>query len=342
MRATIHLVSARDALEFRALIAPVFERVFATRKWVEASGGLDPVDVMAAARELIEERPRTRAQLLRLLEERWPDVPDEADLSRVVFLLGIVQVPPRGVWGQSGQATLTTVESWLGRSMPQQPSVEALVLRYLGAFGPATVADVQNWSRLTRLAEVVDRLRPQLATFRNEDGRELFDLPGAPRPDPDTPAPVRFLPEYDNLLLGHDDRSRVIEGDWRTPLFPGNGSQMGTVLLDGFFRAMWRIVREGDAARLVVEPLARISKRDAAAVRAEGRRLLAFTAGERRVARRPGPTLAVVISTNQFKNGNHIEVDGTDLQDRSSSSTSSPARAGRSCARSCAARATAP
>src|SRR5436190_8896641 len=147
------------------------------------------------------------------------------------------------------------MEDWLGRPLQRDPAPDAVVLRYLGAFGPASVKDAQAWSGLTRLREVVDRLRPNLRTFRDEQGVELFDLPDAARPDPDTPAPVRFLPEYDNLLLSHADRSRVKTPGWPVPLPAGNGGNAGTVLVDGQFQATWAIARDGEHATLTVRRL---------------------------------------------------------------------------------------
>ena len=192
----------------------------------------------------------------------------------------LVQVPPRGVWGGTGQATLDHARGVAGRAARPDPSPDDLVMRYLAAFGPATRHGRPGVVRAHPSGEVVDRLRPRLRTFRDEDGNELFDLPDAPRPDPDTPAPPRFLPEYDNLLLSHADRTRVIAADRRTPLFPGNGAAMGTFLVDGFARGTWRIARDGDAATLNLEPYERLSKADTAAVTAEGERLLEFAAGE--------------------------------------------------------------
>src|SRR5919107_705431 len=136
---------------------------------------------------------------------------DPDELSRAIrHLVPLVQVPPRGVWGESGPAAHTTVEAWLERPLDRGSSLEEMVLRYLGAFGPASVMDVKTWSGLTRLGEALERLRSRLRTFSDEGGKELFDLPDAPRPDPATPAPVRLLGEYDNVLLGHADRRRMI------------------------------------------------------------------------------------------------------------------------------------
>ena len=148
------------------------------------------------------------------------------------------------------------------------------MLRYLAAFGPATIRDVQTWSGLTRLAAVVDRLRPRLRAFRDDHGAELFDLPQAPRPDPETPAPPRFLPEYDNLLLSHADRTRFIPGGERVPLPPGPGARSGTLLVDGVLTATWRITAHRRVALLEISPFR--SLRERGAITAEGERLLRF------------------------------------------------------------------
>ncbi len=206
-------------------------------------------EILAAASDLLDDRPMTSPEIAPRLHERWPELDRESLVFAIGYLLPLVHVPPRGVWGATGPVARTTLEGWLGRPLEADPSIDELVLRYLAAFGPATVMDVQAWSGLTRLRAVVDRLRPRLATFRDDHDRELFDLPDAPRPDPETPAPPRFLPEYDNVLIGHADRSRIIPAGRRIPLPAGNGATRGTVLLDGMFAGEWRIATARRDAR---------------------------------------------------------------------------------------------
>ena len=168
---------------------------------------------------------------------------------------------------------MTTVETWLGTGAPG--SLDDLVLRYLAAFGPASVRDIQAWCGLTKLREVVDRLGSQLRRFRTEDGAELVDVPDAPLPDPDTPAPVRFLAEYDNVVLSHADRSRVVADGDHVLLQGGTGGWTGTVLVDGLLRATWAARREGAATALTVRPSVPLSAAEQDEVLAEGERLLA-------------------------------------------------------------------
>jgi len=275
MRATIHLVSARDCLSLRPAIQPVLERSFAGSPF-DVSGA-DTDALLEAGRALLCARPSTRVELGAALAPAWPDVNAAALAQAITYLVPVVQVPPRALWGRSGAARWTTVEAWLGRSLDASLSAEAVVLRYLGAFGPATVRDVQTWSGLTRLAEIAERLRPRLRAFRDEHGAELLDLPDGPRPDPDTPAPPRFLPEYDNLLLSHAHRTRFIARGIRVPLPPGPGARSGTLLEDGFLSATWKItITRRDAALLEVAPLRSLRERHAIA--AEGERLLRFIA----------------------------------------------------------------
>jgi hypothetical protein len=256
MRTTVHLVSARDALDWRLL--------FTARPTADES-------LLADARALLDEKPRSRAELGKLLAVRRPHT-DPTSLSyKATAHIPSCQVPPRGLWGTTGPVAWAPVESWLGEPLRHTP-VDGLVLRYLGAFGPAAVADVQTWSGLTRLREVLERL--PLRTFHDQAGRTLYDLPDAPRPAEDVPAPPRFLPEYDNLLLSYRDRTRVIRDNRPVPLPPGNGATTGTFLIDGMWQGTWR-ARD---RRLTVEPFTPLPDADCEALLAEAARLATFLA----------------------------------------------------------------
>jgi hypothetical protein len=280
MRATLHLVVASDCLLLRPLMQPVLDGELSRhREFAPALEGVDLDVVLPFARRLLEEQPRTSPELRVALAERFPAHAPGALAYACRNRLALVQVPPRGVWGRTGQVVSTTAESWLGRPLESEPSIDDTVLRYLGTFGPATVADAAAWSRLTGLRAVFERLRPRLRTFRDERGRELFDLLHAPRPEPETTAPTRFLPEYDNLLLSHADRSRFRIDD-RPAGFSRAGRIQGTVLVDGMVQAVWRLDRgDGGEATLVVSHLP-LSKRAARSVEAEGRRFLRFAAAD--------------------------------------------------------------
>ena len=280
MRGTVHLVTAADCLFLRPLHDAFLARTLQTSTWRHGLSGLDLDAVVAEGRALIEQQPLTFRQLGTRLAESWPDR-DPATLAQAVRANApLVQVPPRAVWGRSGQVVVTTTEHWLGRPLDAGASLDDMMLRYLAAFGPASVMDVQTWSGLTRLGEVADRLGDRVVRFRNEAGRELLDLPDAPRPDPDTPAPVRYLPDFDNVLLSHADRSRIVDVDIRRPAQVVNGVLPGTVLVDGRVAAMWSIERAKGAATLVVTPFRRLTAADRASVADEGTRLLAFTAAD--------------------------------------------------------------
>jgi hypothetical protein len=277
MRNTVHLVSAHDCLKLRPLVQPVIDRgLNANRAHRAGVEGVDIEALSAAGRALLEERSRTAKELGVLLQEHWPER-DPASLARAIrHLVPLVQVPPRGVWGKSGPAAHTTAEAWLGRPLDRDPSLEEMVVRYLGAFGPASVKDAQTWSGLTRLGEVVERLRPRLRAFSDEHGRDLFDLPAAPRPDPDAPSPPRFLPEFDNLILSHADRTRVIADDYRRAIASRNGMVPATFLVDGFVRGTWKTERTPGKATLVITPFEPLAKRDHGVLEEEGERLLRF------------------------------------------------------------------
>ncbi len=278
MRGTVHLVTARDCLWLRPAVQPRLDRVVSTGAFGRALADLDLAAVAAAGRELIEEQPRTSAELAPLLAERWPGRDPRALTEAVRSLVACVQVPPRAVWGHSGPSRLTSAETWLGRPLDPDPPPDQLIRRYLGAFGPASVLDMQAWSGLTRLAEVVTRLRPELRVFRDEDGRELFDLAEAPRPGPDVPAPVRLVAEFDNLVLAHADRTRVLSGEAQAKVYRRANVFPGVVLIDGFVAGSWRLQQRRGTAVLTVEQFGPWAPADTSAVADEGGRLLAFAA----------------------------------------------------------------
>jgi hypothetical protein len=281
MRGTIHLVSARDCLPLRRLVQPVLERGL-RGTFGKQLAGVDPAAVAAAGRELVESEPMTFSRLGDALAGHWPDHPPAALAQAVRAYVPLVQVPPRAVWGRAGQSAHTSAEHWLGLAAEQDPAdperdtLAGLVTRYLAAFGPATARDVAAWSGLTGLRAVMDQLRPSLVTFRDEQGAELFDLPSAPRPGEEAPAPVRLAAEFDNLLLSHADRSRVIRAENLKRFYTINGIFPGAVLIDGFVAGMWRLARTKSTATLTVELFG--STRERAQVAREAERMLAFCA----------------------------------------------------------------
>ncbi len=292
MRGTVHLLVADDALVLPGLCEPLVRSVLRTGSPYAAD--LRDVDldaVAGVARGVLEAEPLGAVALGQRLAEHWPGVDPRSLAYAARCTLHLVQVPPRAVWGRSGGTTWTTTRAWLDRDPVDltDPDVHAaaledVVLRYLAAFGPASAADVQTWSGLSRLGPVLDRLRPRLVTFRGEPGpgarrgRELFDLPDAPRPDPGTPAPVRYLPEYDNLLLSHADRSRVAGEPERRRMWRPNGAVPGTLLVDGMLAGSWTVARTGSTATLHVTPFHPLGAAARAEAEAEGERLVRFVA----------------------------------------------------------------
>lgn len=276
MRGTIHLVIANDALAIRPLVAEVMRRGLAANKPVAAAAAAAPSLIEVGSR-LLSDSPLNPAQLSAALADAFPGH-DPALLSRAVRdLVPCVQIPPRGLWGKGGQPTLTTPAAWLGRKSHPH-AIDDLVLRYLKAFGPASIQDAQAWSGLTRLTEVFTRLRPRLRVYLSPEGRELFDLPSIPLPPEDTPAPIRFVAEYDNLLLSHANRTRIIRDEHRREIITINGIVRGTILHDGFVTASWKATLTPTQATLRITPLPSTPTLPTDPVIAEGNRLLHFLA----------------------------------------------------------------
>jgi len=283
MRGTIHLVSARDAVRLRPLVHGLIGKA------TDASWGVGDVDreeLAAAGRALVEAEPRTFAQLAAVLSERWPDAVPPALAQQIRARVPLVQVPPRGLWGRSGAAAHTSLEHWLGDEAHAAHAADplplaALVRRYLAAFGPASVQDMQKWSGLARLKPVFEDLRGELVSFSDAGtGRELFDLPDAPRPDPATAVPPRLVGPFDNLVLSHADATRVLPAAYKRHVMTQNGLIAGMVLVDGFVAGRWRVKAGRNVATLTLTGFAGkgFKKPDAAALEREGVRLLAFAA----------------------------------------------------------------
>ena len=275
MRRTLHLVTAEDCLTLR----PVHQSMLVARMLGVLGRRLPGVDLDelgAAGAPLFAEEPRTLPEVGRLLADRWPGAAPRDLGDALSTLVPLVQTTPRGLWRQQAPARNTTVQAWLGRDLADGPPDEvlaAVVLRYLGAYGPAAGADLRAWCGLGGLPAVVARLRPRLRTHRDDRGRELLDLLDAPLPDGDQEVPVRFLPAFDNAVLGYDDRSRIIGAEHRGLSVAG----ARFVLVDGFVAATWTSSdREDGGVEVTVRPLRPLTPSERAEVEAEGAGLAAF------------------------------------------------------------------
>ncbi|TWP53349.1 winged helix DNA-binding domain-containing protein [Lentzea tibetensis] len=277
MRSTIHLVTAEDARWLRPLVDPPIERT-TMGAFGRHLKDLDKEALVKAGRALVEEQPITFTELGKSLEKEFHR--DPAALAQAIRMwVPLVQTPPRGTWTGSGLAKHTSMENWLHGGPVTEPT-ETLVTRYLRAFGPATVKDAQQWSGVTRLKEVFARM--SLVTFTDEQGRELFDLPDAPRPHEETPAPPRFLYDFDNLLLSHADRSRIVSDSYDpVPLIKIN-EQPNALLVDGFTKGMWKVTNHAGIATLAIHTFGRLPKNEADQVRREGSELLSFLHSQQR------------------------------------------------------------
>ena len=279
LRSTQHLVSAEDFLWLRPLVQPILDRTLRSAYFARATAGIDLAELAEAGRKQLAGRTLARPQLGRLLAEHFPGRVGGVLAAAAQLQVPLVHPPPGGTWGgwgNRGAVPCALAEEWIGRPIAASPRVETMIVRYLAAFGPAGVKDVQTWSGLTRLRGVVDDLRPRLGVFRDERGKELFDLPDAPLADPDLPVPVRFLPAFDNLLLGHADRTRVISDEDRKRVMPGGAMVRPTFLVGGFVRGVWSL----EGSTLLVSPFRPLSKAETAALTEEAERLLAFVAAD--------------------------------------------------------------
>jgi hypothetical protein len=271
MRSTLHLVSTADYLRLRATLQPVM-----TNAWEaifkELKGNFDLGKLLDVARPYIAEEPRTFASITAKLQEEFPGYEAGALRYGVRTHLPLVQVPVAKQWSYPGNPQFTLAENWLNQPLPTEADMRTLTLRYLASFGPARVTDMQTWSGLPKLKANFDALRPELATYRDEQGVELFDLPDATLVEADAPAPERFLPEYDNILLSHSNRTRVVADQHRSRVFLPGLRVAATFLVDGFVAGVWRVEKTKGVATLTIEPFEALSEssRRALAEDAEG------------------------------------------------------------------------
>ncbi len=282
LRGTLHLTSAKDFVQLRPALQPMLTRIMQSLLG-EQLRELELERVLATARTYLEQEPRTFNELRPLLVKANPKGNDRAMGFAVRTELPLVQVPTDTKWGYPGTADFAVAEKWLGEPLGTDARPHALVLRFLAAFGPATVGDAQTWSGLGGLREVFEELRPQLRTFQDERGRELFDLPKAPRPAEDAAAPVRFLPDYDNLLLAYDERTRVIADEHRSAITPSKNLRvLPSFLVDGFVAGTWEIERKKGVAALVLQPFAALPKKAREELAEEGDKLVRFVESDAR------------------------------------------------------------
>lgn len=276
MRGTIHLVTPADALRIAPHIQPELEKIpFRKGFNYGAMVGLDPDEVRAHGEDVLGHEPMTAAALREAAAARYPDRDPGAVLQTWLYQLPVLQTPPRGRWKDNSRPVWSRVEPWLGAPLDPAYPLEELLLRYLRAFGPATTMDMQTWSKLTGIKPAVTRLGDRVRTYTDERGRTLYDAADAELTDPDTPAPVRLLGWYDNAILSHQDRTRIVP-DGSAPPLRAFANQVSTILVDGYLEGVYKVFTDRETARLRISAHTEWSPAVRTEVEAEARALLAF------------------------------------------------------------------
>lgn len=273
MRSTLHLVTAADHHTFQPALQPALDRALRAF-YGKRARGLPIERLVTAARPFLEQAPRTTGEVRALLQELEPDRDGDAMAYAVRNNLPLVQVPPSGTWG-SGAPTYVTAEQYLGATLPP-PDLKTLLHRYLAAFGPASVMDFQAWSGMTSQKKPLAPYLDALTVYADDNGKTLYDLPDATIPDADTPAPLRFLPEYDNVLVAYADRTRVYDEAYKKRIFLSAGRVRATVLVDGFVQGVWKTTRDKGVATLNLELFAMPGTDVLQQMATEGERLVRF------------------------------------------------------------------
>ncbi|MEU8900857.1 winged helix DNA-binding domain-containing protein [Nocardia sp. NPDC048505] len=277
IRRTVHLATAEDFGWLRPTVQPWIDAMLKAAYYRDEIEGVDLARLAASGRELLAGKALSRSDFGRLLAERFPDRHVRRLAESVEVMVPMAHSAETGAWGRwrNRYVTVGLAEEWIGAPLgPADP--EQLIRRYLAAFGPATVADMQAWSGTTRLAEVIDGMRSELTVFTDDQHKVLFDLPGAPLADPELAVPVRFLPAFDNAVLGHKDRRRIISETDRQRIAKEASAGIPMYLVDGFVHGRWAL----DGGTVRITPWHPLSSADEAAVRAEAEALLPFVAAE--------------------------------------------------------------
>lgn len=275
MRATLHMMSRRDYFAFRPVLQPMLS-AGAQAILRDRMQTFDLEAVLAEGRRLFVERPRTFTEVRNGLIAAFPDADERAMGYTVRLYLPLILTPEEHDWSYRADGDFGLIPGWPDDPGDPSPAAHELVLRYLAAFGPASVADVQAWSALKGLAPVLQELRPRLQVFRDERKRELFDLPDAPRPSEELDVPARFVADFDNLVLGHADRTRVIADAHRPVVVTKNGLVLPTILVDGFVAGTWKTAATRKLATLTISPFAPLPDRARQELAAEAEGLLRF------------------------------------------------------------------
>lgn len=238
LRGTIHLHTPDDALSLRTFTQPCQERERKASQNTKPALHLDTDAVNQAIGEVLAPGPLAMKDLGHALAERFPGVPPGALAHLARVNQPLAQLPPRGQWKASGGVVYQYADRWLGRESAE-PDLDSIVRRYLTAFGPASAADVTAWSGVTGLAARIKVM--DLVQLKDEQGKVLYDVPGAPLLSGDEPAPVRLLGAYDNVWLSHAARDRVTEPAKRKAWMGTNGGIGNTIFIDGWLEGLWRV-----------------------------------------------------------------------------------------------------
>jgi hypothetical protein len=272
MRGTLHVMSTRDYQKFRATL----QAGLATGLKIlgQRMDGLDVARLVEQGRRFFA-TPRSFESFRDHLLEGQPGGDARAMAYAVRLQLPLVQVPSGGTWGYPTNPEFVAADAWVGKAGDRADHADALVQRYLAALGPAGAVDVQTWCGLPGARAALERLRPTLRVFKGEGRTELFDLPDAPRPGEDEPAPIRFLPEWDSAIVSRVD-ARFVKREHRSAVFRPGLRVLPTLLVDGMVAATWKTERKRTNAALTVEPFSAFSKRVREQVEEEASALLRF------------------------------------------------------------------